>query len=186
MEKYFTHHWCKVPRENTLSWSKFSNFTHPVPLTPFKSTLIWDSGCTATKTGKKWWCNFDLKRKFCFVTFHQWWVVSLQEFLPTVAALWPKIPIRYFRPGCNQMGKIQNFSPGVFCFGTLHQWCIKFISRIFYPFWPPYGRKFRFGTLTGVRPDGTFDQGATRSYAWYFRLWCDQEWFQKHATKKGG
>ncbi len=26
--KNSTHHWCKVLNENTLSWSKFSNFTH--------------------------------------------------------------------------------------------------------------------------------------------------------------
>ncbi len=30
MERIFTHHWCKVLRENTRSRSKFSNFTHPV------------------------------------------------------------------------------------------------------------------------------------------------------------
>ncbi len=27
---------------------------------------------------------------------------------------------------------------------TLYQWCVKFISRISYLFWPPYSRKFRF------------------------------------------
>ncbi len=48
-------------------------------------------------------------------------------------------------------------------FGTLHQWCVKFLSRIFYPFWPPYGQKFRFGT---------FDQDVSSWYSW---LWCGQK-----------
>ncbi len=39
-------------------------------------------------------------------------------------------------------------------FGTLHQWCVKFVNRIFYLFWRPYGRKFRFGI---------FDRDATRN-----------------------
>ncbi len=190
--------------------------------------------------------------------------VSLQYVLLVLAALWPKIPIWYFQPGCNQMDKIRKsspierillrnfapvvrkvpledyflvliaencdlvlstevhkmckiwkFSPGesillrnfapvvrqvslrivspfpppygqnfwfgtfnrdvtrwvklnfhlerVFCFGTLHQRCAKFLFRTFYPFWPPYDQKFQFGT---------FDRGATR---WYFWLGCDQK-----------
>ncbi len=62
-------------------------------------------------------------------------------------------------------------------------------------FWPSYGRKFRFDTFdrgatkwyfwpkrnqkpcsvlsNGVRPNGTFDQGATRNLVQYFRPWCD-------------
>ncbi len=43
--------------------------------------------------------------------------------------------------------KLENFDlERVFSFGTLHQWCQKFLSGIFYTFWPPYGRKFQFGT----------------------------------------
>ncbi len=53
---------------------------------------------------------------------------------------------------------------------TLHQWCVKFLSRICYPFGPPYSRKFRSVLSTGVRPVGTFDQGATKSHIRYFRL----------------
>ncbi len=44
--------------------------------------------------------------------------------------------------------KFKNFDlERVLSFGTLHQWCRKFLSRIFYMFWPPYGRKFRFSTF---------------------------------------
>ncbi len=32
-------------------------------------------------------------------------------------------------------------------FRTFHQWCVKFLSRILYPLWPPNGRKFRFSTF---------------------------------------
>ncbi len=42
-------------------------------------------------------------------------------------------------------------------FATVYQWCIKFLSWIFYPFWLPYSRKFRFGT---------FDRGMTNWYFW--------------------
>ncbi len=43
--------------------------------------------------------------------------------------------------------KFENFDlERVFSFGTLHQWCRKFLSGISYTFWPLYGRKFRFGT----------------------------------------
>ncbi len=31
--------------------------------------------------------------------------------------------------------------------GTLHQGCEKYLFVIFYQFWPPYGRKFPFGTF---------------------------------------
>ncbi len=31
--------------------------------------------------------------------------------------------------------------------GTLHQGCVKILLMIFYPFCPPYGRKFTFGTF---------------------------------------
>ncbi len=78
----------------------------------------------------------------------------LQSVLSTLRS---KIQIRYFQQGCDQMVKFKNFNlERVFCFGTLHQWCVKFLPRIFYPFWLPYGRKFRFGTL---------DRGVTK---WYF------------------
>ncbi len=61
--------------------------------------------------------------------------------------------------------KFENFDvERVFCFGTLYQWCVKFLSRIFYPFWPPYGQNFLFGT---------FDQGVTKNHVRYFRAWCD-------------
>ncbi len=50
--------------------------------------------------------------------------------------------------------KFKNFNPKrVFCFGTLNQWCVRFLSRIFYPFWTAYGQKFWFGY---------FDRCATR------------------------
>ncbi len=108
--------------------------------------------------------------------------VSLQEFLHVLADLWPKILIRYvnpkigkksrretlrrtgaeFRSATPTPSKIQTFwhLERVFFFETLHQWCRKFLSSIFYQFWPLYDRKFRFGT---------FDQGATISLLWYFR-----------------
>ncbi len=38
--------------------------------------------------------------------------VSLQEFLPVLAALRTNIPIWYIRPGCDQMGQIWKFWPG--------------------------------------------------------------------------
>ncbi len=59
--------------------------------------------------------------------------------------------------------KTENYDQAiVFRFGTLRQWCVKFLPRIFYPFWPLHSRKFRFGR---------FDHGATK---WCFRPACDQ------------
>ncbi len=89
--------------------------------------------------------------------------VSLQDFFPILATLRPKIPIRYFWPVCKQMGKIWKFSPGKsILLRTLHQWCVKFLSKIFYLFWPPYSRKFWFDI---------FSRGAT---SWYFWPVCNQ------------
>ncbi len=47
-------------------------------------------------------------------------------------------------------------------FGTLCRWCVKFLPRIFYPFWEPHRRKLRIGL---------FDRRATK---WCFWLACDQ------------
>ncbi len=47
-------------------------------------------------------------------------------------------------------------------FGTLRQWCVNFLPRIFYPFWSPHGQKLRIGL---------FDHCATK---WCFWLACDQ------------
>ncbi len=143
--------------------------------------------------------------------FFTWTIfyVSLQDFLPILAALWPKITILYFRckngykiiarnfsyhwckvlkcrdgtlyPKCqggtlqpklqsatpgtsHQMGqnKIENFDQErVFRFGTLHhQWCVKFLPSIFYPFWAPHGRKLWIGL---------FDRRATKT--WVLSFW---------------
>ncbi len=44
--------------------------------------------------------------------------------------------------------KFENFDlERGFSFGTLHQWCRKFLSRIFYTFWLLCGWKFRIGTF---------------------------------------
>ncbi len=66
LERNFRHLWCKVPKKNTFSRSKFSNFTHLV-----RSVRVHSTGC--------------------------------------------RVPPQHF--------------------GTLHQWCGKFLSTIFYPFW---------------------------------------------------
>ncbi len=59
--------------------------------------------------------------------------------------------------------KIENFDQErVFRFRTLCQWCVKFLPRIFYPYWAPHGQKLRIGR---------FDSGATK---WYFWPACDQ------------
>ncbi len=48
---------------------------------------------------------------------------------------------------------LENFDQErVFRFGNLRHWCVKFLPRIFYPFWTSLGQKFRFGL---------FDRGAT-------------------------
>ncbi len=44
-----------------------------------------------------------------------------------------------------------------FRFGTLRQWCVKFLSMIFYPFWALHDRKLQIGFRFGL-----FDQGATK------------------------
>ncbi len=108
------------------------------------------------------------------------------EFLAIGRPKWVKILERNFMhhwckvPKCQRSGtlhsaechpalrtrwvKFKNFDlERAFCFGILHQWCVKFLSRIFYPFWPPYSQKFQFGT---------FNRSAT---SWYFWLWCDQK-----------
>ncbi len=47
-------------------------------------------------------------------------------------------------------------------FGTLRQWCVNSLARIFYPFWSPRNRKLRIGL---------FDRRATK---WCFWPSCDQ------------
>ncbi len=80
---------------------------------------------------------------------HQWYVKFLfRNFYP----FWPpygrKLRFGTFDRGATRWVKFDNFHPErIVCCRTLHQWCVKFLSRIFYPFWPPYGRKFRLGTF---------------------------------------
>ncbi len=67
---------------------------------------------------------------------------------PVLAALRPKILIRYFRPGCDQMSQIRKFWLGK----SISLWNFtpvghKVSLQDFYPFWPPYGPKFQFGTF---------------------------------------
>ncbi len=73
---------------------------------------------------------------------------------PILATLQPKIPIRYFWTWSDQKGQIQKFWTGesilVWNFTPL---IVKFLSRVFYLFWLPYGQKFRFST---------FNRGAAR------------------------
>ncbi len=91
-EGNFRGHWCKGPKRNTLSWSKFSilkdlvrrvgvpslHFNCRVPPKHFRYTVpSWHFGCT--------------------------------------------VPPRHF--------------------GTLHQWWLKFLATIFYPFW---GLRYQF------------------------------------------
>ncbi len=49
----------------------------------------------------------------------------------------------------------------VFSLGTLHQWCVKFLSMILDSFWLPYSQKLRIST---------FDHGATIFPSGNFRL----------------
>ncbi len=73
--------------------------------------------------------------------------ISHLNFWLIFVALWPKIDI-WFDQGVTRWVKFENFDrEGVFCFETSHQWCVKFLFRIFYPVWPFYGQKFRFGTF---------------------------------------
>ncbi len=57
-------------------------------------------------------------------------------------------------------------------FRTLRQWCVKFLPRIFYPFWARHSRKLRIGL---------FDRRATK---WYFGPACDHL-FDRCATREG-
>ncbi len=51
---------------------------------------------------------------------------------------------------------LQSATPALWIrFGTLCQWCVKCLTRIFYPFWVPHSRKLRFGL---------FDRRATRTW----------------------
>ncbi len=67
-------------------------------------------------------------------------------------------------------------------FGPLRQWSRKFPSTIYYPFWPPHGRKFRFGL---------FDQGATRGGSNFqsfplervFRTGTRRQWSRKFPSR---
>ncbi len=61
-------------------------------------------------------------------------------------------------------------------FGTLRQWCVKFLTRIFYSFWTPHSRKLRIGL---------FDHRATKIFVRSFWPLCDQERPQKSATNGG-
>ncbi len=140
LKRNLTHHWCKVLKEYTLFRSKFSNFTHLVCRVP-----VWHSAE----------CRVPSQH---FGTSHHWCV----KFLCTIFPFWG----RKYRFGifgrreaktCKKSWKKILRTTGakfrcadvpgwhsVECrvppwhFGTLHQWCVKFVCNIFYPFWPPY------------------------------------------------
>ncbi len=72
---------------------------------------------------------------------------------PILAIPRPKIPIRYFSSGCDQMVKLRNFDlERVFHFGTLHQWCVKFLCRNFTRFGHPTAKNSDSVLSTRVRP----------------------------------
>ncbi len=88
--------------------------------------------------------NVFLERVCFFGTLHQWCVTFLSRiFYPFWPSYGQKFWFSTFGHGATRWIKFNNFHlQRVFCFGTLHQWCIKFLFRIFYPSWPPYRRKF--------------------------------------------
>ncbi len=91
--------------------------------------------------------------------------------------------------------KMENFDQErVFRFGTLHQWCVKFLTRIFTRFGRPMPKNSDLVVLSMVWPNGTFDQRATKTWVRYiwgattgqiFKIltWRDfvplHQWFQK-------
>ncbi len=119
---------------------------------------------TSDKIGKIW--KFWPEESIFFDTLRQWCVKFLSR---TFYPFWPPYGQKFwfgiFDLGANRWWvKFENYDlRRVFCFGTLYQWYVKFLSRTFYPFWPPYGWKFQFGT---------FGWGAT---SWYFWPWCNQK-----------
>ncbi len=58
----------------------------------------------------------------------------------------------------------------VFRCGTLCLWTRKSTFRIFFPFWTPHGRKFRFVFLTGMQPELEIGHFEVRSTGWNFQI----------------
>ncbi len=79
--------------------------------------------------------------------------------------------------------QISKFFPWerVFCSGSLRLRTWKFLSRIFYPFWPPQGRKFWFVFLTKVRPNRSSFQIFPLERVFRSRTLC--QWSQKFPSR---
>ncbi len=108
-----------------------------------------------------------------FGILQQWCVKFLsRNFLPVLATLRPKIPIRYFQPKCDQMGKIRKFllGEGILLWNIAPVVC-KVSLQEFLPILT--AKNSNLVLVTWVQPVGTFDQDATGSHVWYFRLSCD-------------
>ncbi len=98
----------------------------------------------------------------CYVKFLS------RMFLPILATLQPKISIWYFRPGCNQMGEIQKFSPeGSILLRNFAPRVYKVsLPRFFTHFGHPTAENSDSVLSTRVWPEvmfGTFDRDATRN-----------------------
>ncbi len=79
-----------------------------------------------------------------------------------------------FDRGATRWVKFKNFTlEGIFPLGTLHQWRKSIPSWFLTHFGRTTAENSDSVLSTVVWPVGTFDCGATKSYVWYFRLWCD-------------
>ncbi len=139
---------------------------------PFWPSYSRKLGFGAFDQGMTRWVKFensDLERVFRFGTLHQWCLKFLSKiFCPCWTSYRRKFWFGTFDQGATRWVKFENVDlERVFRFGTLHQWCVKFLSRIFYQFWLPYGQKFRFGTFNRVATKWYFDRGATISISQY-------------------
>ncbi len=145
------HHWCRVPKrrngrvQSTTRWVKFENFDLKRVIS-FGTSHQW---CRKfpSRIFYTFWPPYG--QKFQFGTFDPKTCkksrrgtsrITGAEFQSTEVALWR---VQCFTPALrSKKVKFENFDlESVFSFGTLLQWCRKFLSRIFYQFLPPYGRK---------------------------------------------
>ncbi len=127
------------------------------------SVLLTDSEFANMKAYHKCPQSFSLIAKYCAANMTTLWIMKTHNQLKEHSLLhisytfqdgrlstWLAISAERHPGTSDQNGKIWKFWPGKRIFlrnFAPMQWGRKFLCRIFYTFWPPYGRNFRFGTF---------------------------------------
>ncbi len=120
-------------------------------VSPHDSPVLWLKvrigilGHRVAKTGSKSWRETLHTTNAKFIANPAFWnfapvvrKVSFQDFLPVLAVLQPKIPIRYFQPGCDQTVLFTRVRPEAML-GTFDHGATIFLSQYFRPIVRPTG-----------------------------------------------